>query len=301
MKCRLCGSESVCSIGSPAYRQPPKIAGEAVYVEDLELDLKQCSECRYYFISPLIPAERINQCYEKASNQWTTDQAVAVSRSYIKKNELISKLSSGGNTVLNVGCYDGGFDEFLGAEYERFGVEPSLSAAEEARRRGVDVIGSTLQEIDLAEFRFDIITLFDVAEHLANPIDDFRRLKSMLSDNGIIMFETGDMDAFSWKRLMTLNPYIALYEHVGFFNYESVVKLAEILDLKVVYFEQTVHTTISFLEKVKRKIKIAVYFSIRTLGILRFPLSAGLKNIFNGPVPVPPKTKDHFLAILKKR
>lgn len=52
-----------------------------------------------------------------------------------------------GGRILDVGCAGGAFlERFPTSEWERHGVEPSLLAAEEARRRGIRIYNSTLQE-----------------------------------------------------------------------------------------------------------------------------------------------------------
>lgn len=301
-KCRLCGSGRTSSLGAPAYRKPPRVAGVEIFVEDLNIELFRCLDCGYRFISPPVPEDRLAACYQASASHWDTSESVASLRSYSHKRDLISRYMPTARRMLNVGCYDGGFEQAVPKDLECFGVEPSSAASEVAAMRGVTMLGSSIDDIDGSNDKFDAIVLFDVAEHIIEPLRSFVTMKDMLSPGGIIMFETGNMDAFPWQEKITLNPYCAIYEHVGFFNESSVERLADLLRLDLVYFEESVHMKIpSRMLRFKRWIKIQLYWIIRRLRLIGVPMPAKLDRIASGPVPVPPVQRDHLIAILKDK
>ncbi|MBL7183339.1 MAG: class I SAM-dependent methyltransferase [Anaerolineae bacterium] len=84
-----------------------------------------------------------------------------------------------GRRLLDVGCHIG---VFLGIAQERgwaaWGIEPSRWAAREARGRGLQVIEGTLDDVHLAGESFDVITLWDVIEHLTDPLRELREPSS---------------------------------------------------------------------------------------------------------------------------
>lgn len=97
--------------------------------------------------------------------------------------------------------------------------------------------GHTVESYDLyfhpkdsvLEKKFDFILLSEVIEHLANPRDVMTDLRSRLNEGGKIFLKTKlyppDLLAFSswsYKRDRT---------HIQFFNYDSLKKLGEIIDL----------------------------------------------------------------------
>ena len=298
--CRLCRGTECYSVGSPAYRKPPRVAGVNIDVEDLNLVLFRCGDCGYHFVHPLIPEARLNKCYRNSHIQWKTGSSVVGTRSYELKRDLLLDYGPSGRRLLDVGCFDGGFEEFLNGDYVCSGVEPSSVAAQLARNRGVDILAASLDQLKDLDLEFDVVVMFDVAEHLTDPVKEFLQLKKMLPKDGIILFETGDMDSFPWQDLMTINPYCALYEHVGFFNYTSVNTLARILSMDLVYFERSTHSKISSMERFKRLFKRRLYWLFRALHNFKGPLGHRLRRIALGPLPGPPVQRDHFIAILKK-
>jgi 2-polyprenyl-3-methyl-5-hydroxy-6-metoxy-1,4-benzoquinol methylase len=60
--------------------------------------------------------------------------------------------------ILDVGCFRGDLLASLPAEYDKFGIEPSDAARETASRRGIKLIGYSLEETAIQEPAFDVIT-----------------------------------------------------------------------------------------------------------------------------------------------
>lgn len=91
--------------------------------------------------------------------------------------------------LLDVGCGDGEF--LLLAEKRGFrvaGLEHSPGAATIARERGLaDIHVGDLADV---EGRFDVITLFDVAEHLEDPVSFFEKAQGTLNTGGFVYVET---------------------------------------------------------------------------------------------------------------
>jgi SAM-dependent methyltransferase len=85
--------------------------------------------------------------------------------------------------------------------------------------------------------KYDVITCTEVAEHFFNPYIEFKKLKGLLKNGGVLAIMTDlyteDMDFKNWH-------YIKDPTHVGFFSPYSLNWLAENLDLKVEIFGKRV-------------------------------------------------------------
>jgi 2-polyprenyl-3-methyl-5-hydroxy-6-metoxy-1,4-benzoquinol methylase len=124
--------------------------------------------------------------------------------------------------VLDIGCGTGTFLAMLGPEVERFGIEPTLAAADIARNRGVTIIQP--EDLDRPDLRnsFDVVTSMDVLEH-ATDLDEFRRqLVTALRPGGRAILLTGDADSESAKRLGPYWYYMHGAEHITFFSSRSI-------------------------------------------------------------------------------
>jgi SAM-dependent methyltransferase len=91
--------------------------------------------------------------------------------------------------LLDFGCADGYFLELARAEgWEVGGVEASKKMADEVARR-LDVPVAT--SLDGLPYRpWDAITLWEVVEHLPEPIAELQRLREHLHPGGVLMLST---------------------------------------------------------------------------------------------------------------
>lgn len=119
-------------------------------------------------------------------------------------------------TVLDVGCFDGGFLASLPESVRKFGLEVSPAPAKLAQGVGVTILGGMIDDLD-TNLRFDAITLFDVVEHLPDPLSQLRRLRQALKPDGQLLLSTGNTDALPW-RLMRNDYWYYYPDHVTFLN-----------------------------------------------------------------------------------
>lgn len=108
---------------------------------------------------------------------------------------LIDMLDFSPERSLDVGCFVGATSALIKSRHgncHTVGIEPSLPAAEVARKRMDTVHVGMLEEIDFpaagyAEGHFDAIVLADVLEHMYNPWGALKRLKPYLSPRGCLL------------------------------------------------------------------------------------------------------------------
>jgi SAM-dependent methyltransferase len=120
--------------------------------------------------------------------------------------------------LLDVGCGHGLLlDEARARGYEVSGVEPSASASAYARDvLGLDVRTGSLEELVGGEF--DVITLVDVLEHLADPLAAIEECRSRLAGDGLLCVVTPDPSSLTarlagrrWWGLIPGHSYLVPY------------------------------------------------------------------------------------------
>lgn len=299
--CPVCRSLSSTNLGPPAHHQPPKVAGVPIELDDLDLRLWRCGSCTYQFTFPTIPAERLLRCYEKApGDHWGTADAAVDRRFYLEKKATLERLSPG-RRVLDFGCFDGGFLQYLGPRFELFGVEPSEEAARKAQDRGVQVLGPDIKTMAPGyEGFFDAIVSFDVYEHLNDPVNVTRSLRKLLTPGGILLIETGDSGSWPWRWLGRRYSYCALVEHVGFLNKKSLSALAGEVGMSLVHFERVVHSRATGWSPQFMNLTYAVgWATLLGADQIGVPLRGKAAQVARGPMPRNYGLRDHFRAVLR--
>ncbi|MBF5042716.1 class I SAM-dependent methyltransferase [Aggregicoccus sp. 17bor-14] len=136
-----------------------------------------------------------------------------------------------GQRLLDVGAYCGYFvDVAREAGYAAEGLELSRWAAEQARSLGLTVHGETLAQRAARGGSYDVLTLWDVVEHFADPREELRQAFRLVRPGGRIFLSTIDAGSLvarllgaHWPWLMDMHLFYfdrttlgALLEEVGF-------------------------------------------------------------------------------------
>jgi SAM-dependent methyltransferase len=107
-------------------------------------------------------------------------------------------------SILDVGCATGLFLAAGDERWQKSGVELSAHAAQFARDRfGLTVYQGTLEEATLAANSFDVITMWDVLEHVHDPLRTLNCVRALLRPDGIFVARVPNLDAWDarlWGR-----------------------------------------------------------------------------------------------------
>lgn len=132
--------------------------------------------------------------------------------------------------LLDVGCSSGSVLKVardLGFAVK--GVEPAAQAAAAACSSGFDVFPGVLQDAHYEDGQFDLVTLFEVIEHLRNPKELLLEIRRILRPGGLLVLSTGNVD--SWTRACQKErwQFFDIYKlggHVSFFSLASMRHIA---------------------------------------------------------------------------
>jgi 2-polyprenyl-3-methyl-5-hydroxy-6-metoxy-1,4-benzoquinol methylase len=152
--------------------------------------------------------------------------------------------------LLDVGCSSGAFlNTAIQLGFRAEGVEPAPEAAATAQAAGLNVRQGLLQEAGYAEGQFDAITLFEVIEHLQQPLELLQECRRILRPGGILLIGTGNAASWSMAAMGARWEYLHIAKHgghVSFFSPESLASLGQRAGFEVA----AVHTRgVRFYEK----------------------------------------------------
>lgn len=131
-----------------------------------------------------------------------------------------------GKRLLDVGAATGFFLNLArDAGWDTAGVEPSASAAAMARNKHLNVKTGILEPGDFAPESFDVITLWDVIEHVPDPHATLQLATGFLKPGGIIAINTPDASS-AWARIMGPGWHLLCPpEHLCLFSHAALDSL----------------------------------------------------------------------------
>lgn len=162
---------------------------------------------------------------------------------YCQLYETIEPFLSPEFKILDLGCAMGGFLDFL---YEKgyhnlYGVDPTKEYVAKANDKNKYKLKlGDAGNIPFDDNSFDIVIMEQVLEHVSNPVQVFKEVKRVLTDNGI--FCIGVPDASRYSDFAFFDYYwIILREHIQHFDDNHIKYLAESEKYELVKTRKTKH------------------------------------------------------------
>jgi 2-polyprenyl-3-methyl-5-hydroxy-6-metoxy-1,4-benzoquinol methylase len=133
-----------------------------------------------------------------------------------------------GGTALDVGCAAGFCMQALREiGFEPYGVEVSETIASHANDRfGFHTVHiGTLDSAPYADAMFDLITMWDVVEHVDDPLSLLSRARALLKPGGLLVLETQNIDSRFARVLGSRWHHYKHTEHIYHFTSSSLRRL----------------------------------------------------------------------------
>jgi 2-polyprenyl-3-methyl-5-hydroxy-6-metoxy-1,4-benzoquinol methylase len=139
--------------------------------------------------------------------------------------EFVASLPGANRRLLDVGA---GAGQFAGVAAEQgwtvTAVDPALSAEPPPRLDGrLRLIRGTLDDVP-ADESFDVVTLWDVIEHIPDPVDQILKARRHLRPNGWLVIETGNYKSADRIR-RGRSHWIYQLDHRWYFSPDSIERL----------------------------------------------------------------------------
>ncbi len=214
----------------------------AVTVQN-QLPVVRCARCRHAYVWPVPSAEFIAGLYQGAyysgsnGNLGFSDYGAlepARRRMFARHLHRVRPYVRPGR-VLDVGAATGDFLKVARAlGWEVLAVDPSPARAL-VREAGIPLVGNTLEDAEVEPHSLDLVTFWDVLEHLPDPVPVLRRARRLLRPGGVIALTVPDaanlLTRVSGARWF---GYKLAGEHLQFFTDESLRRALAGAGLEVV-------------------------------------------------------------------
>ena len=236
--CALCGVDSPVSVDAvtPSQLQAawklmgvsfsPEALGELLRVD--RIHLWRCGNCGFEY-SDLKQAGN-GAFYEELQRQFS-NYYPADSAEFLRAVNFARELQL--KDVLDVGCGEGAFlDLARKAGLQTHGVELNAKAAAVARSKGHKVYDELLESMVARKNqpRFDLVTLWQVLEHVSEPVDFLKQCASFLRPTGYLAVAVPSESGVN--TLCPYNPHCWPPHHVTRWRVKDLRRAGEKAGLK---------------------------------------------------------------------
>jgi len=216
-----------------------------------DFSLMRC-DCGHKFINPCLDEAAQAAIYESSETLAKINPALVYYYEYLDSIagtrteqdylEVLSFLEplAKGKRLLDVGCGSGIFLNCAKQNgWQVTGLDATSQNAEQVKERfGIDVIVSPFEKYEKTDQRWDVITLWDLVEHLTDPIVLINQAYELLDEGGVLVLATPN-DRCLLSRIARLASKVSfgvvsfplkrlyLLEHTSYFNPDSLANLVK--------------------------------------------------------------------------
>jgi len=223
-------------------------------------DIVRCDRCHLLFSNPQLPPERVLAIYRAVEDPIYLEEETARERTFARSLHQLHRLAAPPGRLLDVGCYTGVFMKLAAREgWDVTGVELSVWAAAIARQSGGGpVFSRPLEESGLEAQSFDVISLWDVIEHLSHPAAMLKNVHRLLKTGGIVAVSTHRMDSPAARLLGRRYPFL-MDMHLVHFSRPTLNRMLQECGFEVLAWRRHVRVLRLgyFLDKLEKGTRLA--------------------------------------------
>ena len=184
-------------------------------------DLVKCEDCGLAYVANPPDEAYLTSLYSAENGNYHTqlfdaDSEDARRMARIAGNHMrfLSRVADEGRLV-DVGCSTGSFLELADrAGFAASGVEFSADSARVATlRTGLNIETGGIHNCRLPEGSIDVLTMFDVIEHVPDPAEDLARAFALLRPGGWLVLSTPNIDGLFPRASQPLAKVLNYWPH----------------------------------------------------------------------------------------
>ena len=220
--------------------------------------LVRCGSCDLVYVANPPSTEELARIYSFASGYHSELQSRRLERLHsaeAQAHQAIVDAHAAPGRVLDVGCSVGSYLRVArDAGWDAVGLEFSKDSSEVARsEHGLEVVTGTLGERPFTASSFDLVTLWDVIEHVPDPLGTMAQVHELLKPGGLVAITTPNIDglfpraSYPLARLVRYWPHPEPPHHLFQFSKRTMQRLLEDAGFELVELvDQRIRLSYSF-------------------------------------------------------
>lgn len=151
----------------------------------------KCKNCGLVYLNSRPDQQTLLKLYADYHQREGKDEDVwarLMEKNFKEVSLLLHKIFPEKGKILDVGCGYGHFIEIMqDCGWFAQGVDPSSGTLYHAKRKGLNVIETSVDDSSFPDNFFDVVTAFYVLEHLPDPLSTAKKIFEMLKPGGVIV------------------------------------------------------------------------------------------------------------------
>lgn len=207
-----------------------------------------CNNCSLMYVTPILNSSKLTNTYRDSNSHdnWfevliSEDQRKFDEPKFLNGLEACKKILCVPKLkILDIGCASGHFIELANKQgHETYGIELTKKAVDYCKSKGLNVIDKELCD-GLFNTKFDLITYWDVIEHLPNPSELMEITKNMLNDGGLVLCLVPNADSLAAKIMHEKTNMFTPNVHINIFTKKTLESFMSNNGFKSIYFESQI-------------------------------------------------------------
>ena len=228
MSCPICGSDKTFITYSGKIRN----GAPGCMTETVEPVFK-CENCAVIWHKNIVESDTL---YQTDTYRESMGEVVSLEEFYAKHDtEILDKLKYTGTAAyrnkicMDIGCGGGGYADYIrGVASKMLLVEPCENFSTQLRAKGYEVFSYAEDALAAHTNKIDVITSFDVIEHVENPLLFLQTIQKLLAPNGVAYIGTPTEYPVLRSLLGTVfDSFVFSVQHPWVFSKRSLELLAE--------------------------------------------------------------------------
>ncbi len=218
--CLICSSENI----------KPLVGYESAF-------LNSCKNCGFVFCNRIPSDKELSKHYK---NYGTNFFCSEITKN--RYNEILDQMEKyrKNNRIMDIGCGAGYFlDEAQKRGWEVYGTEYSERLINLLSEKNITIHAGALNTSNYQDDYFDVITSFEVIEHINTPASEVNKIHQLLRKGGLIYLTTPNFNSLLRLRLKSKYNVIQYPEHLSYFTPKTLRKLFDSNGFKTIKIETT--------------------------------------------------------------
>lgn len=199
--------------------------------DDINIDVYICNTTKSLVLNKI----KNNNYSENTLDYWETDDIESAWKSTydddLRRFNLLKNIKY--NTLLDFGCGNGGLLNLFSHKKNLYGIELNKNLINILNNKNFNIY-SNIDDIDIKSF--DCITLFHVLEHLYDPIEVLKKIKSKMNKNSVLIIEIPhandilikEFNSTSFKKFTFWSEHLILHTEQSILNLLNIIGFSNI-------------------------------------------------------------------------